>query len=265
MVSYANLGGLGAREGIPVVHTWDPRPPEPPQMSVAAATSLNLLPSLLILLPLFLCRPNRSPKAWWIWLPVGVTLLVGIPIACVQSGQDRIQPLAVGAFVVGLPALWLLMPSLESRCRIIALLKAFAILAGFSLLASVPALLAGNGSWAEVCPYWAVWLALGSLVATLALTLGGLSVRRRFGCVRFLLWLTVWTLLAWTLIATPFVMVIAAQTGNEWGEYLLPVLGSSAATVALLLPLVLLSFFQPFYRARFLDFLNPGLPAARST
>ena len=60
VVSYANLGGLGAREGIPVVHTWEPPPPEPPQMSAAASASVRVLLWLLMLLPLFLFRPNRS-------------------------------------------------------------------------------------------------------------------------------------------------------------------------------------------------------------
>jgi hypothetical protein len=268
VVAYANLGGLGAREGRPVVHTWEPPPPEPPQMSVAASTSLNLLPSLLILLPLFLFRPNRSPKAWWIWLPAVISGLAGITTTCLTTDNDRsLAQAVVCSFTVGLAAMWLLMPFLGSRYRIVAFFKALPVLAGFSLLAFVPTLLADHSGWLDFRPFLAGLLALGSLAATLALTLGGLSVRRRFGRIRFLCWLAVWTMLAWAIIATPFGILASLESHIDWGEACLALLAVSGLTLALLLPLVLLSFFQPFYRARFLAFLNlPQLdPSAGAT
>ena len=267
MVSYVSLGGLGAREGTPVVHTWEPSPPEPPQMSATASTSLNLLPWLLILLPLFLFRPNRSPKAWWIWVPVVISALAGFAIICLTTDYDRDLSQAVGSFTVGLAALWLLMPFLGSRYRIVAFFKALPVLAGFSLLAFLPTLLGDRNGWLDFRPYLAVLLAVGSLVAMLALTLGGWCVRRRFGRIRFVCWLAVWTMLAWTVIATPFIIIGSLHGHLAWEQVCLPILGISGVTLAPLLPLVLLSFIQPFYRARLFTFLNlpqPG-PSAGAT
>jgi hypothetical protein len=267
VVAYAYLGGLGAREGIPVAHTWEPPPPEPPQLFAAASTSLSFLPWLLILLPLLLLRWNRAPAAWWIWLPVGISGLAGITIAGLLSGNEWSLTQAVGSFIVGLGAVWLLMPCLGSRYRIVAFFKALLGLAAFSLLAFVPTLLGANRGWLDFRPILTALLALGSLAVTLALTFGGLSVRDRFGRIRFLFWLAVWTLLAWTVIASVFVIIRSLNHQVDWGESVAALLVIAGLTAALILPLVLLSFFQPFYGARLFGFLHvpqPGPSAGRA-
>ena len=48
--------------------------------------------------------------------------------------------------------------------------------------------------------------------------------------------------------------------GNDWGQDLLAILLLSAISLGLMLPLVLLSFFQSFYRDRFLGWLNQLQP-----
>jgi hypothetical protein len=260
VVSYANLGGLGAREGIPVVHTWEPPPPEPPQLPAAVSTGLNVLPWLALLLALFLFRKNRSPGVWWIWLPIVVSALAGIAITCLAIDNDRNLLQAVCSFTVGLAALWLLMPFLGSRHRIVAFFKTLPLLAGFSLLAFVPTLLADHSGWLDFRDYLAGFLPCASLAATLALTFGGLSVRHRFGRIRFLLWLAVWTALAWMVIATPFAILASLENPIDWRTAFLVLLLVSGLTFALLLPLVLLSFFQPFYRARLFTYLNLPQP-----
>ena len=216
----------------------------------------KLLGTMLVLLPLFLFRPNRCSKAWWIWLPVLVSAGAGTAIICLLSDYEWVLVQAACAFVVGLAAMWLLMPCLGSRYRLLAFLEALVVVAAFSELAFLPTLLAEKQGWLDFRPYLATVLALGSLAVTLALTLDGLSIRRRFGRVRFVCWLGVWTVLVWTAIATPFV-IVGSLTGNiEWGATVLSILCVSAITFALFLPFVLLSFFQPFYRARFFGFLK---------
>lgn len=244
-----------------MAHTWESPLPEPPEVYVAATTSLKVLPWLLILLPLFLFRPNRCSTAWWIWLPVVISAVAGITISGLVIDNYPNLPQVIGAFIVGLAAMWLLMPFLGSRYRIVAFFKTLPVLAGFSLLAFVPTLLGDGGGWIDLRPYLAGLLAVASLAAMLALTLGGLSVRRRFGRIRLLSWLVVWILLAWTAIATPFVIFAALESHINWGEAFLVLLLISGITLALLLPLVLLSFFQPFYRARFLDWLKAPPPS----
>jgi len=243
-----------------VVHTWEPPPPEPPQMPVAISISISVFLSLLMLLPLFLFRPNRCSAAWWIWLPVMISALAGITITCLMTDSELSLAQTVVSFIVGLAALWLWMPVLGSRYRIVAFFKSLPVLAGFSLLAFVPTLLASHTGWLDVRPYLAALLATASLAVTLALTFGGLSVHRRFGRIRFLFWLAVWTALAWAAIATPFAILAALESHVDWGESVLALLVITGLTLALLLPLVLLSFFQPFYRGRFLAFLNSPQP-----
>ena len=103
-------------------------------------------------------------------------------------------------------------------------------------------------------------LAFASLAATLALVFSGLAVRRRFGRMRFLCWLAVWIVLAWTAIAAPFAIFGSFGSRPEWGEFIVAILVVSGTMLALLLPLVLLSFFQPFYRARFFSLFNMPQP-----
>jgi hypothetical protein len=175
---------------------------------------------------------------------------------CLTSDKEWSLLQAACSFVVGLAAVWLLMPLLESRSRIAAFFKILPVLAGFSLLALVPTLLAQQSGWLDFRPYLAAMLALASLAATLALVCTGHCVRRRFGRVRCIVWLAVWTVLAWTAIATPAAIIGAVNGGNDWREGLLAILSLSAISLGLVLPLVLLSFFQSFYRDRFFGWLN---------
>ena len=240
--------------------TWEPPPPEQPEVYVAATTSLKVLPWLLILLPLFLFRANRHSAAWWIWLPVMISAVVGITVTGLLTGNEQSLPQAVGSFIVGLAAIWLLMPFLESRSRIVAFFKALPVLAGFSLLAFVPTLLADQSGWLDLRSFMAGLLAFASLAGTLALVLSGLTVRRRFGRMRFLCWLAVWIVVAWTAIAAPFAIFGSIGSRPEWGEFVVAILVASGIMLALFLPLVLLSFFQPFYRARFFSLFNMPQP-----
>ena len=211
---------------------------------------------MLMLLPLFLFRANRCAKAWWIWVPVGVTVLAGTVLVFLLTDSELSLPKAVCSFITGLAAVWLLMPYLKGRHRIGTFFKTLLLLAGFSLLAFVPTLLADRDGWLDFRPYLAALLALASLAAAFALTFSGFSVRRRFGRIRFLAWLAVWTVLAWTAIAAPFAIAGSLDSGPHWGELFSSILLISGIMLALLLPLVLLSFFQSFYRARFAGWLN---------
>jgi hypothetical protein len=260
VVSSADLGGLGAREGTPVACTWEPPPPAPPELTVATTASIKLLFWLLILLVLFLFRPNRSPKAWWIGVPVLVSALLATALVCLLADKDGTFEAAGCSFVVGLAAVWLFMPYLVSRSGVVAFFKTLPVLAGFSLLAFVPTLLGPREGWLDFRPQLTALLAMTSLAATLALVFTGLSVRRRFGRVRCVVWLAVWTVLAWTVIATPFAVFGSLNGGMDWGAGLVTILYASAISLGLVLPLALLSFFQPFYRDRFFGWLN--LPRA---
>jgi len=225
-------------------------------MPAAIAAGLKPLFWLLVILTLFLPRQNRTPEAWGLWLPVLMSALVATGLVCLTSDKEWALLQAACSFVVGLAAVWLLMPFLESRSRVVVFFKTLPVLAGFSFLAFLPTLLARHGGWLDFRPYLAGLLALASLAATLALVFTGLCVRRRFGRVRCIVWLALWTVLAWTAIATPAAIIGAVNGGNDWREGLLAILSLSAISLGLVLPLVVLSFFQSFYRDRFFGWLN---------
>ncbi len=152
------------------------------------------------------------------------------------------------------------MPFLGSRRRLATGCKTLPVLAGFSLLAFLPTWLEKEGGWINLRPFLAIVLALASLVVVLALTLSSLCVRQGFGRIRFLFWVVAWTLLAWDAIAAPFVIYGSFRSEIDWGASVLALLYIWALTLALLLPLVLLSFFQPLYQSRFMAFLQPQPP-----
>ena len=106
----------------------------PPQMSVTAATSPKFLFWLLILLTLFLPRQNRTSEAWWVWLPVLISALAGTGIVCLMTAKEWDLLEVACSFVVGLAAVWLLMPFLESRYRMLVFFKTLLVLAGFGHL-----------------------------------------------------------------------------------------------------------------------------------
>ena len=240
---------------------WEPPPPPPPRIVAAASTGAKLIVALLLLLPLFLFRPNRTLAAWWIWLPIAIAVVLAAALIALFWDGEPILLQLIFAFLAGLAAVWLLTPYLKSRYRIVTFFKTLPLLAGFSLLAYVPILLGRHEGWFDVRTYFVVVLAVASLAATLAITLAGLSVRRRCGRVRFLFWLAVWTLLTWTAIATPFAVFGLLGSAPEWGEFIIAVSVVSGIMLVLFLPFALLSFFQPFYRARFSDWLNLPQPA----
>jgi hypothetical protein len=147
-----------------VAFTWarpPPPPPPPPRSEVVLKGAPEFAFRLLLLLPLFLFRPNRSARAWWVWLPAGVTALVGTVLGCLLLDSDFGE--AICSFTIGLAAVWLLMPYLKSRHRLITFLKTLPMLAACSLVAFVPALLAKRTGWLDFRSYLAIALGGGEL------------------------------------------------------------------------------------------------------
>jgi hypothetical protein len=219
--------------------------------------------SIVVLLPLFLFRPNRCSPAWWIWLALGSALGVALAVGFLflDGAKDLVQ--AFCSLGVGLAATWLLSPYLVSRSRPGVALKTLPVLAGFSVLAFLPTLLGQRADFFDFRTAFAVGLTTAGLVLTLALVLTGRTLRHRFGPVRLVLWAAVWLCLVWNIAVGPLVLLITAQGHVDWGEYFVGMLILSGMSLGLLLPLLLLSIFQPFYRGRLLAFLNlpPGPPA----
>jgi hypothetical protein len=97
----------------------------------------------------------------------------------------------------------------------------------------------------------------------LGLSLTSLTCRRRFGPLRFSLWLTVFLAGGWVVVAAPFVVAMTVMSGGpEWAAVLGAVLTFSGLTLAVVLPFLILAFAHSFYRERLVALLRLPEPPA---
>ena len=128
MAAYADLGGLGSKQGAAVVYDW---------------TMPSLMPQVLpwlAILALLLLKPNRRASAWWIWVPLAcVASVANAPQSLLEllpSSQLEMFLELIGALGFGLAAVWLLSSYLGWKHRMLAFLGILLAQAVFSLLAS---------------------------------------------------------------------------------------------------------------------------------
>jgi hypothetical protein len=249
IVAVNDLGGLGAKEGSPVSYNW---------------TLPNLLPVLLpwlAILFLLLLKPNRCAQAWWIWVAVGCVAGLGAALPSAQSLPSEVLDMiggAAGGFGFGLAAVWLVSGYLGWKHRLLAWLGILLALGGFSTLAfAIRQGLEGAGPEMIV---GGILLAAGTVVISVAMTLAGLVCRGRYGPLRLSLWLIAALLVVWLVVIAPFfVMAMIAHSGNIPVAVLIwTVLGTTGISFGLLLPFLLLSFANGFYRERLKDLLHLG-------
>ena len=250
MVAYSDLGGLGPKQGAPVTYDW-------------AAPSLipQALPWLAMLL-LLLLRPNRCASAWWICVPLacvgGVACVPQSLLALLPSAQFEILLDLISGMGFGLAALWLLASYLGWKHRVLAFLGILMAQGGFSLLA-----FGFRQSWGEVSPETlqvGISIAASALVMSVALSLAGLVCRGRYGWLRLTLWLIAALLVVWLLVLGPFFLISRVASGGN-----IPLLAlvsivavASGITFGVLLPFLVLSYANGFYRERLKGLLHLG-------
>ncbi|MEI7936987.1 MAG: hypothetical protein WCK27_09880 [Verrucomicrobiota bacterium] len=282
MAAYADLGGLGTKLGPSVAFFW-PMP--------------NLVPLLLpwlAVLVLLALPSNRNPRAWWIWAPlIGLTLLgAGLqpPILLTDNEVLSVSVQVASAAGFGLTVLWLLGAALARRCRAVGIALAALAFAAVSLLAFLvgpaseslgdlsglePAVFLYRFSEAALVRQFAdlsglepavfLYLVLGWIVGGVvfagALNLTGWSCRRRFSRVRVSLWLPLWLWLMWLAAGglVNGVMRIVSGERFDWSGLLVAPVALALASFVTLLPFLILSFTNAFYRERLRHLLR--LPA----
>ena len=129
VAAYADLGGLGTKQGPPVAFVW---------------TMPNLLPLLLpwlVVLALLALPSNRNARAWWIWVPLAALALLGGGLGAAADALDNeafgysLQAAFAAAF--GLAAVWLLGAGLARCWRVLGIVLTALAFAAVSLLAFV--------------------------------------------------------------------------------------------------------------------------------
>ena len=250
MVAYADLGGLGSKQGAAVTYDWVP-PSLIPQV----------LPWLAIL-ALLMLKPNRCASAWWIWVPLGcvggITCAPQLVLGRLPSSEFQILLEMAGALGFGAAAVWLVSSYLGGKHRMLAFVGILLSQAVFSVLACVL-----RQDWQGVGPevlQLGVFLTASVLVVSVALSLAGLVCRGRYGWVRLSLWLVAALVVVWCVVIGPFFLVIMmASNGNVPPQALLQAVGvATGITVGVLLPFLVLSFANGFYRDRLKGLLHLG-------
>lgn len=258
MAAYADLGGLGTKQGPPVLFVW-----EMPSLLPL------LLPWLAVLV--FLALPsNRDPRAWWIWVPlVGVALLgAGLNAAGEAVGQEAftyaVQAASAAGF--GLAALWLLGAGLARRCRALGIVLAalaFAVVSVLAFLVSPVSEILGEAvRWEPmVCLYLALFWLAGGVVFAGALNLTGRLCRAQPSRVRISLWLPLWLWAMWLAAAGLISGVAKLVSGDtvDWDALLVAPIILALVSFVTMLPFLILSFTNAFYRERLRHLLR--LPA----
>jgi len=207
----------------------------------------------LAILGLLMLTPNRSGNAWWIWLPLGgvfaVELLMPMALGSIPSQVLDLFSQVARSLGIGMAAVWLTSPYLAGHARFVNFLKMLGVQGAFSLLALAPGLDWGDAGFEILGAL--VYLGVLILVLVAGLNLAGFSCRRRFHPVRLLLWLLVWLTAGITTVILPFATVaLFGGAGEIWMQVGTVILVAVGVAFVLLLPFLVLSFANNFYRER---------------
>jgi hypothetical protein len=216
----------------------------------------------LALLSLLLLKPNRCAQAWWIWASVAGVAAVGAAsqseMSFMPSSQAQFFGGAVNAAGFGLAAVWLVAGYLRWKHRALAWVGTLLALAGFSLLTYGIAQ-AAEGIGGETLAGM-VLLTIGAAVISLAIALAGLACRGRYRPLGLCLWLLSALVVVWLLVMGPLFLVAVVFSSGHIPALALAefVLSAAALSFGVLLPFLILSFANAFYRARLKDLLHLG-------
>ncbi len=238
IVASSDLGGLGSRNGSPVVYDW-----------AFPSVAPSLLPWLIVLGMLFL-KPNRCGAAWLIWLPIICVMAMAAAGPDYLPGRINFFLDVIDSMAVGMAAIWLLSGYFPRRHRFITFSIVLLALAASSALAAV--LRQGLSLISVQSVQIGFVLAAGVLASAAALSLVGLICRKRNSMFSLYLWLFVSVIAAWLLIAFPFFVIALVSSGGRlsFTEFLIPILATGAGNFALILPFLVLSSASPFFRER---------------
>lgn len=253
VAAYADLGGLGTKQGPPVTFVWK---------------IPNLLPTLLpwlVLLALLALPSNRNARAWGIWAPLTVLALLGGGLGAAADALDNeafgYSLHAAFAAAFGLAAVWLLGADLARCWRVLGIVLTTLSFAAVSLLAFV-----ANPLWEQELEltYLAVFWLLSGVVFAGALSLTGWTCRRRFSSIRVLLRLPfclwgMW-LVAGSLLAG--VVTLVSGGGFDWPGFAVGSVVLALVSFGVILPFLFLSFSCSFYRERLQSLLRLPAPEA---
>jgi hypothetical protein len=200
-------------------------------------------------------------RALWIAAPLAFSLaIVSLLWAITGIRSDAPEGLfgILCAVLFGLAATWLLSPYLKRRGRFLTFLGVLATMELFSLVTCAVAQPPDRDS---NLGYILIGGAVVVLLLSLAINLAGWSCRRRYEWRRFALWLVLWIMSGWLAV---FVVMSRIERPGPLLEMATAFVIFCAVSFGVLLPFLLLSFANAFYRERLKELLRLADAAPRS-
>lgn len=242
-----DIGDLGPSTGSVIEYEW------PLYWHLA-----GLVPFIIVLGLLFL-PTNRNRHGWLALLAlIGSAAIIYMPSKVLEL-IGWAPPLdGINAFLGGVAALWLLGGVIGRIKRLPAMAFALGVMAAFSLIET---LLRGHRDMTLV------YMAVASLVPVFVLVVTAFWCRRRYSRGRFIGLLIVSCLLVVLLIILTISIILILSMGWFFsGVWISLLIGAPIASgimgallFLLLLPFVMLSFYNAFYRQRFMRALRLGV------
>ncbi|MEN8127517.1 MAG: hypothetical protein ABFR90_06885 [Planctomycetota bacterium] len=199
-----------------------------------------------------LLKENRCAQALWILLPIVIFRLLWVGLATLMHIPSEASSMFVSlidCLLIGFVLNWLLGERIGNRNRFMTWLLALGV---FGL--TVIAFLADLGTGFEAI-YMAIFIGLTVGILFVSFPLAGFMCRKKFGPIRFSIWVAVWTLLMTMGFFTVFAVIQAMMSKMSFMMIFLQVLMVSLIYAGILivglLPFEILLFVNCFWRKRF--------------
>jgi hypothetical protein len=214
----------------------------------------------LLFLALVLVKANRTPRAWLILVPLLIVMLLwsllkkAMPIP--SSAMAPLDQLVI-SLAIGISIIFLLGHKIGNRHRFVTFLLAMLIM--------VLVCAAGLVSFGISTPESSVLAILSVLIATVmlfAFVLAGFKCRKKYGPVRFMLWLAIWMVGGMTVAMFLYYGIVLIGQGLEYQTMMVLVQVAFTGLVlggglyAATLPFMIFIFNSSFFRGRFFACLH---------
>jgi len=243
-----DIGSLGIKEGTATIYPWKW------YYSVSALGLWIVLAAAILLV-----RDNLNPRVLLIFIPIFLVRLLWSgfhPILGAPSDVLAVLGILIDAFVVGMAMLWLLAYKLGNRNRLISFMLALGVLVAVSFVAIVSHQAWSSRATFQIFVNQALWIVTMLLVFVLA----GWRCRKRYGPLRFMLWMALWMIVISLVGMIIFFLISVRPSGNELIEHIPEVLVAGlilALCIYMLnLPFMILAFVTPFFRERFYAYFH---------
>lgn len=248
-VATQDIGDLGPKESAPVTYTWS-----------FVENLSGFAVWVFLLLAFILIKENRNGRALAILIPlvavnlfwIAIKKLTGMP-----SLSIAIFDVLFNSFTVGLAIVWLISHRFAGSNRFAVLVLSLIIM----MLTFAVAIVGFKGiDFDEEVLQMSILFGASAVAVMLSLVMAGLNCSRRYGAVKFMLWLGLWCVVLGSVAMVAFfiaaVIFAAAQGGHiDIASQLLQVavmgLVLGGILYVLVLPYMILVLNNDMFRQRF--------------